>query len=328
MENCREQQTNGEFLTVDETLSEFRGRCSFRMYIPSKAAKFGIKIWSCVDAKSKYLHTAHVYLGKEDISSGTEVVTRLTRDLWDAGRTIVCDNYFTFPELGKTLWQHNTHLLGTVRPNRQGLPKDFVNEQLDVSEAQYVYRGQETLMKLQVQQRKSVLLYSTFHHDAAYNPQAKKPLIVSDYNETKCGVDQFDEMTKRCSYSPASRRWPIKVSTFIIYICVTLWFQIFAWLLEMAALNAWVLYQKQQKLNNADEGTRRVFLYSLSKQLREEQQEQRQRSDSYLNKGSQLMANIAEGLQKKALGEAKSVVLWCSAGQHTFRTDEVDECQV
>jgi hypothetical protein len=63
-ENCRNVYIPGEDLTIDETLLGFCGRCMFRTYIPSKAGKFGLKIWSCVEPSTKYLYNAIVYLGK------------------------------------------------------------------------------------------------------------------------------------------------------------------------------------------------------------------------------------------------------------------------
>lgn len=55
----------GENLTVDEQLVSFRGRCSFRQYIPSKPAKYGIKIWALCDCESKYAWNLQVYLGRD-----------------------------------------------------------------------------------------------------------------------------------------------------------------------------------------------------------------------------------------------------------------------
>ena len=42
--NLRDAYTPGPHMTVDERLVCFRGRCSFRQYIPSKPGKYGIKI--------------------------------------------------------------------------------------------------------------------------------------------------------------------------------------------------------------------------------------------------------------------------------------------
>ncbi|XP_053956251.1 piggyBac transposable element-derived protein 4-like [Anastrepha ludens] len=50
--NFQNNCIGSEFLTVDEQLLAFRGRCAFKQYIPSKPAKFGIKTFAMVDAKT------------------------------------------------------------------------------------------------------------------------------------------------------------------------------------------------------------------------------------------------------------------------------------
>lgn len=40
----------GRDVCIDEQLVSFRGRCSFRQYIPSKPAKYGLKTWTLCDA--------------------------------------------------------------------------------------------------------------------------------------------------------------------------------------------------------------------------------------------------------------------------------------
>lgn len=44
----------GKCVTVDEQLLPFRGRCPFIQYIPSKPAKYGIKIWIVCDSKTEF----------------------------------------------------------------------------------------------------------------------------------------------------------------------------------------------------------------------------------------------------------------------------------
>ena len=53
-----------ENLCVDEQLVLFRGRCPFRVYIPSKPGKYGIKIWVLADVASSYCCAFDVYTGK------------------------------------------------------------------------------------------------------------------------------------------------------------------------------------------------------------------------------------------------------------------------
>lgn len=59
--NCQSCYFPSEYLTVDEMLAKFRGRCHFRIYMKSKSNKYGIKIMCLCDAKSCYLINAFVY---------------------------------------------------------------------------------------------------------------------------------------------------------------------------------------------------------------------------------------------------------------------------
>ncbi|XP_065662544.1 piggyBac transposable element-derived protein 4-like [Hydra vulgaris] len=53
-----------ENLTVDEQLYPFRGRTKFTQYIPSKPAKYGIKIWWVCDAENAFPLNGIIYTGK------------------------------------------------------------------------------------------------------------------------------------------------------------------------------------------------------------------------------------------------------------------------
>ena len=53
-------------VTVDEQLVKFRGRCSFRQFMPNKPGKYGLKVWIAADSTSHYCFNASVYLGKEE----------------------------------------------------------------------------------------------------------------------------------------------------------------------------------------------------------------------------------------------------------------------
>ena len=69
--NIKRALDPGSNLCVDETLYSYRGRCPFKQYIPSKPAKYGIKLWSIVDNQTKYLLDALVYQGKEINTTAT-----------------------------------------------------------------------------------------------------------------------------------------------------------------------------------------------------------------------------------------------------------------
>ena len=92
--NCRRLYVAGPVVTVDEMLAPFRGRVSFRMYIPLKPAKYGVKMFMVNDAKSQYALNAIPYLGRgsvqelsrpENINQGEFYTMELLQDLREAG---------------------------------------------------------------------------------------------------------------------------------------------------------------------------------------------------------------------------------------------------
>lgn len=66
--NCQRHYSCSEYLTVDEMLCPFRGRCLFRVYMKSKPARYGIKVMCLCDAKTHYLYNAFIYTGKTEIN--------------------------------------------------------------------------------------------------------------------------------------------------------------------------------------------------------------------------------------------------------------------
>lgn len=65
----------GAFLTVDEQLVPFRGRCSFLQYMHSKPDKYSIKFVCICEASSSYPLKGIPYLDK-----GTTFIREVTND--------------------------------------------------------------------------------------------------------------------------------------------------------------------------------------------------------------------------------------------------------
>ncbi|CAG9567624.1 unnamed protein product [Danaus chrysippus] len=121
-----------QYVTIDEKLEAFRGRCNFRQYIPSKPNKYGIKIYALTDAKMFYTHTMEVYVGKQPDgpyqvdNSALALVLRLSENIHNTGRNITCDNFFTsIPLIDKLESQHKLTVIGTIRKNKRELAKNF-----------------------------------------------------------------------------------------------------------------------------------------------------------------------------------------------------------
>ena len=42
-------------LSIDESMIKFKGRLSFRQYLPNKPIKWGIKVWAMCESKTGYM---------------------------------------------------------------------------------------------------------------------------------------------------------------------------------------------------------------------------------------------------------------------------------
>ncbi|XP_018407391.1 PREDICTED: piggyBac transposable element-derived protein 4-like [Cyphomyrmex costatus] len=118
-----------ENLTIDEQLFPYRGRMKFKQYIPSKPAKYGIKIWWICDAENYYPLTGQIYTGKpstgRDINQGERVVKELVAPYKGFGRNITTDNFFTTLPLAKHLLSWNLTIVGTLKKNKSYIPQEM-----------------------------------------------------------------------------------------------------------------------------------------------------------------------------------------------------------
>lgn len=189
-------------MTIDEQLVAIRGHCSFRQYMPSKPAKYGIKtFWNC-DALSTYSLKGEVYLGKQpgaarDQIQGEQVVKRLTQP-WNrcSGHNVTCDNFFTSINLAEDLLAENTTLVETMRKNKRDIPPNMQASRIrDLHSSIFGFTRQLTLVSYLPKKNRSVILLSSMHHTKTTSAEDDgKPEIILHYNETKSGVDNLDHL--------------------------------------------------------------------------------------------------------------------------------------
>ena len=65
VETCRKCYVLSAFVTVDKQLIPFRGRCSFKQYMPSKPDKYGMKLFLLCDCLTGYTFNGKQYLGRQ-----------------------------------------------------------------------------------------------------------------------------------------------------------------------------------------------------------------------------------------------------------------------
>nr|XP_033938629.1 piggyBac transposable element-derived protein 4-like [Pseudochaenichthys georgianus] len=201
---------------VDEQLVPFRGRCSFKQYMPKKLAKYGIKIWANCDVKSSYAWRLQVYTGKAagsrpEVNQGMRVVLEMTEGL--QGHIITCDNLFTSFALAEELLRRKLALVGTIRRNKPELPPILLQARARaILSSTFAFTKTHTLVSYIPQQGRNVLLLSTKHPSPDVSDEMKrKPVIIKDYR-CKGGVDNLDKVVATggeqiAGHLPSSTTW-------------------------------------------------------------------------------------------------------------------------
>lgn len=261
----------GDTVTIDEKLEPFRGRCPFRQYMPNKPAKYGIKIFVMTDSRTYYTTRMEVYTGKQNpgpfniSNSPADVVKRMVEQIRGTHRNVVMDNWFnSFPLMTELFENYGLTIVGTLRKNKPEIPPIFIASRGREEKTSYFgFQPNCTLLSYTPKKGKVVLLASTMHHDAKINPDTGdklKPEIITDYNMHKCGVDVVDEMCGTYSVSRISKRWPL-----------TLFFG----LMNVGAINAYVIYNANMICLQTQTIVRRTFLKDLALSLIKPQIEKR-----------------------------------------------------
>ncbi|XP_058252363.1 piggyBac transposable element-derived protein 4-like [Hemibagrus wyckioides] len=221
----------GKNVTVDEQLVPFKGRCSFRQYMPKKPAKYGMKIWVTADAATSYAWKCEIYLGKTggapEVGQGKRVVMEMTEGL--QGVTVTCDNFFTSYSLAQELMQKKIALVGTIRKNKPELPPNLVEVKgRSALSSVFAFTKNTTAVSYVPRRGKNVILISTKHREGVVTEgEKKKPEIIMDYNHCKGGVDNLDKVVGTYSCRRRTKWWP-----------QVLFFN----MLDITAYNAFVIY--------------------------------------------------------------------------------------
>ncbi|XP_051913269.1 piggyBac transposable element-derived protein 4-like [Hippocampus zosterae] len=248
----------GRDVCVDEQLIAFRGRCNFKQYMPSKPAKYGIKIWALCDAQTSYAYHLEVYTGKppngtRETNVGMCVVLRLTDSL--EGHTVTTDNFFTSIPLAQELKKKRNYLLGTIRKNKPELPSKLtkITGRKPLSSI-FGFTRDLAVVSYVPKKGKNVLLLSTAHKAPKVdNGDERKPQMILDYNKSKGAVDHLGQACGTYSTRRRAQRWPMSL---------------FFHMLDISAFNACVLYKAVNPSWNAKKRyIRRLFLEELGNSL-------------------------------------------------------------
>ncbi|PNF24933.1 hypothetical protein B7P43_G09365 [Cryptotermes secundus] len=186
-------------ISLDESTTLWKGRLSFKQYLPLKAAKFGIKSYKLCDSTTGYLWSFILYTGKDtvldsslitaDTNKTSAIDLKLVEPLLNQGQTLWMDNFYNSPTLARLLKiTHKTDCVGTLKLNRKKLKKGEIVAQ---------HSGLVSITKWF--DKKIVTMISTYHsHDTrtvtVRGKVVEKPISVLDYNKSMGGVDLKDQL--------------------------------------------------------------------------------------------------------------------------------------
>lgn len=261
IENSQSAFSLGTNVTIDEMLVGFRGRCKFKIYMPKKPARYGIKIMCLTDARNNYFFNAYIYSGKgsdsislseseKKLKIPTQAVIRLSKPIQKSNRNITADNWFSSIEVVQELQSRGLTYVGTLRKNQAEIPLCFqADKKREVNSSLYGFSNKTTIVSYVPKQSKSVILISSMHHTKSTDITSGKPEIIEFYNSTKGGVDTLDK--KVANYSPSRRtqRWPMAI---------------FFALLDVSTVNAYILYGSYKDTPTIE---RADFLKQLARSL-------------------------------------------------------------
>lgn len=261
MHRLKNSYIPGKNVTVDEQLVPFRRRCPFIQYMPSKPAKYGMKIWAVCDSDTFYAWNLELYVGRNrnchpEMNQGERVVFSLTVNL--NGRNVTCGNFFTFYSLATELKKRQMTIVGTIRKNRKELPPVLIAMKPKPplhSEFVFDHKLRATMVSYVPKKNRFVTLLSTMHlRKEVDSGDKKKPEIINYHNATKGAVDTLDEMVGTYQCKRKVLRWPLAL---------------FENMLDILALNAFIIYTDLDPLwKYTKKNFRlRLFLIEIGKSL-------------------------------------------------------------
>jgi hypothetical protein len=229
--NSQANYSPSAYITIDEMLIPFRGRCGFKVYMPKKPKKYGIKVMCLTDAKTSYLYNGYIYTGQgsdgvgltekqRELSIPTQSLVRLCQGIYGSNRNITADNWFSSIEGVDELKKRNLTYVGTLRKDKRCIPTEFLpSNSRPVQSTLYGFRKDATLLSFVPKKNRSVCLISSMHNTIESNEENKKPEMICFYNRTKAGVDILDMKCAVFSSNRKTRRWPLAVFYRILNIC-------------------------------------------------------------------------------------------------------------
>ena len=283
-DNFLEQYSPYQDVSIDEMCFPFKGRHRYRQYNKDKPNKYHFKFYGLCCPRTKYLLRFMPCRGKDGerdkrVSATEWPVLKLLNlpMFFNIGLVVTTDNWYTALYLMCTLLEWGIHLLGTVRSNRKGLPKDrlFPKEgrgkrrrgEAEVSSTTVSIKNEDKKIYLVCwQDNKPVHLLSSTPTSLSQVDRVHKengrftrrapitmPSVIKSYNRSMGGADLHDQLVQLYRTMIKTVAWQTRMFTQVLHSSV---------------VNAHVLYVSYYNLEKSDDSyTFLSFLTLLIKDM-------------------------------------------------------------
>ena len=224
-----------DHICIDEALYGCRNTFGFRMFCKDKPAHYGLLYLNGV--RVPYTFCSLLYTGKPPddpspfyIKSVFDLTMKLINSYGSVheiqGRNLVTDNLYTSIILGNTLLSMGMTLVGTIRSNRKGVPKElksFAGRE-EKSTVSFYEKSSKKLsitsycVKTKSKGKKNVLVLSSLPvlPKVTLDDNKCKPAIIKLYDFCKSGTDLVDQRASKYCTAIKSNKWTKK------HFCFTL----------------------------------------------------------------------------------------------------------
>lgn len=254
LSNCRLNYTPGSCLAIEEKLLPYRGKSSFKAFIPNSPSKYGLKTLILYDSVTKYMLNAVPYLGSNNLPTKALLaeyfVKELTQPVHGLNKTIIMDHKYTSVALTKDLLEepYKLTVVGKLHNRHSEIPKAFrYTKTRPPYTSMFCYDHSLTLLSYKPNVKDVLHLLSSRSEEGVVNPATRKPLMLEFYNENK-NFNGFDKFFNTITCSRKTRRWPM---------CI------FYDMLNMALANSYIIYSH----NVLDSGGRPLSGKEFAKKL-------------------------------------------------------------
>ena len=258
-------------VAIDERMVKSRHRSGIRQFIKDKPNKWGIKLWVLADSSNGYTADFNIYIGKaagQNVSAnglGCDVVMKLMNPYLNQGYHLFLDNFYSSLTLFKDLFTRGVFATGTIMETRRDFPANLKNSKQWAKgrdRGSMRWERDPPCLALQWVDNKVVSVLTTIDNAndqvqvrhktktaGVWNTKVvPQPKAIHNYNQYMNGVDRSDQILATHNVLRKCMRW---------------WKTMFFHLIDIAVVNAFILFKEHQAKFPDVEALHRPSDYSL-----------------------------------------------------------------